>query len=330
VGSVSSRPVRERTPSGVIETLGTGFAMVNRRPYLILVVVALDCLLWLGPRLSASAAAQSLSDWLVHMGALPAQEAAALQRFGAEIDLLTLITSLLPSLVSALGPEAFALPYQPPGIALSLPWAIASGLTMFGIGVVISMAYLTLLADVVRGERFRPYRYGRAVLRNVGSMLAYLGLILLAALGLSLVASLVLVAAALVGLEPVALNFLTLLLLVGAVAFYFVTFFVEDAIVMSNAGPFRSVAYSVGILRVSFWPTIRFIVAASVIQLGLPLALQVFTRNVLAVPFALLSYAYITTGLMLASLSFYRERIVSVLRREGQRTQLGRVEEQRS
>jgi len=45
VGTTSSRPVREQTPAGVVETLGTAFAMLNRRPQLIFVIAVLDFLL---------------------------------------------------------------------------------------------------------------------------------------------------------------------------------------------------------------------------------------------------------------------------------------------
>ncbi len=329
VGTTSSRPVREQPPAGVVETLGTAFAMLNRRPQLIFVIAVLDFLFWLGPRLPAGDITRSLADVLVRSGALPPDQRAAFQGLGEELDLLTLLASFLPSLVSALGPDTFAIPYDPVVWRLSLPAAALGGLGLFASGVLVSMAYWTLLADIVRGERFRSRRYGRAVLRNTGAMLAYLGLILLGAIGLSLVGSMVLLAATVAGLAPVVTDLLMFLFVLGAIAFYFATFFVEDAIVMSSAGPFRSVSYSLGIVRVAFWPSVRFIVAASIIQLGLPLALRVFTAHALAVPFAILSYAYIATGLMLASLLFYRERIVQVLRRQGSRELHERVEEQR-
>ncbi|MCX2726085.1 hypothetical protein OO015_01020 [Thermomicrobium sp. 4228-Ro] len=327
MGTVSPRSVREQTPAGVIETLGTAFTILNRRPYLIVGVMALDILLWLGPRLPAGTVTRSLSDVLIRVGALPPDQQSALQSLGEQFDLLMLLVSFLPSLVSALGPDTFALPYDPIVIGLSLPTAVLGGSVLFALGIVVSMAYWTLLADVVRGERFRSRRYGRAVLRNAGAMLAYLGLLFLGAVGLSVVTSMVLLAAAMTGLEPVVTESLLFFALLGALAFYFATFFVEDAIVMSGAGPFRSALYSLGILRVTFWPAVRFIVAVSMIQLGLPLALRVFTTNALAVPFALLSYAYVATGLMLASLLFYRDRIVHVLRREGPRATRERVEE---
>src|SRR4051794_10319505 len=51
----------ERAP-GVIETLQTGYDTLNARPYLIAVPLALDLVLWLGPRFTSPA----LFAWLAH------------------------------------------------------------------------------------------------------------------------------------------------------------------------------------------------------------------------------------------------------------------------
>ncbi|MCX7624491.1 MAG: hypothetical protein N2Z82_12190 [Thermomicrobium sp.] len=327
MGTVSSRPAREHAPAGVIDTLGTAFSIVNRRPYLVSVPVLVDVLLWLGPRLPARELVSSLTSALVRNGALPGQQGTVLQALGEEIDLMSVLASSLPSLVSALGPQTFAVPYQPPEISVAPLWAALAGVLLFVLGIAISMTYWTLLADIVRGERFKTRRFARAAARNTATMLGYLGLVLLGALGLSFLAGAVLLVATLLGLESLVLSLFTILSVVGALVFYLGTFFVEDAIVMSASGPFRSIGYSIGILRVAFWPTVRFIAAVTMIQLGLPLALRVFTTNVLAVPFALLSYAYIATGLMVASLLYYRERIVSVLRHLSMQAQQERVEE---
>ncbi len=324
MGVAPSRPVRDQTASGVIETLGNAFTIVNRRPYLIGFIVLLDAFLWLGPRLAASDLTASLADALARAGALPPEETASLRSLGDGFDLLLLGALFLPSLLTSLGPQSIALPFSPVVIRLTAPEALAVAAGAFSVGTIVSMAYWTLLAGVVRGERFHGRRYGRAVVRNTGVLLAYLGLLMLVLLGLGFTASLGLLSAAVIGLEAVALQLLTFALLVAGIAFYFGTFFVEDAIVMSGAGPFRAIAYSLGIFRVAFGSALRFVFAVTIIQLGLPLALRVFVENALAVPFAILSYAYVATGLTVASLLFYRERIVHVLRREGSRARAER------
>src|SRR3954466_13744941 len=51
----------ERAP-GIIETIQKGYDTINGRPYLIAVPLALDFMLWLGPRFTSPA----LFDWLAH------------------------------------------------------------------------------------------------------------------------------------------------------------------------------------------------------------------------------------------------------------------------
>ncbi|MFN3337742.1 MAG: hypothetical protein ACK42I_09625, partial [Thermomicrobium sp.] len=198
---------------------------------------------------------------------------------------------------------------------------------LFVLGVVLGMCYWTLLGAVVRGERLRLGALLRTGLRNSVMMLAYFGILVLGLLGITVIAGFMLAAATVMGLGVPVLSLATLIFLIAGLVFYLGTFFVEDAIVLSGAGPFRAVQYSIGILRVAFWPTLRFIAAVSMIQLGLPLALRVFTGNVLAIPFALVSYAYVATALVLASLLFYRERVILVLRGQAVRASRTEVEE---
>ncbi len=324
-----SGPRREPAPAGVIETLGIAFSLLNRRPYLILVLVALDCLQWLGPRISGGELFRLVGNYLATAGAIPAGQQTTLQGLSADFDLLLLLTTLLPSLVAALGPQTFAVPFQPVVIEPVPLIAALSIITLFVVGVVLGMGYWTLLGAVVRGERLRVAALAQAGLRNAVMMLTYFVILLLGLVGIAVVASFALAVTTVVGLGAPALSLATILFLVAGLLFYLGTFFVEDAIVLSGVGPFRAVQYSVGILRVAFWPTFRFIGAVSVIQLGLPLALRVFTGNVLAIPFALVSYAYVATGLVLASLLFYRERVILVLRSQAVRASQTQVEERR-
>lgn len=329
MGSAPSRPLREPVPAGVIETLGTAFTLLNRRPYLMLVLVALDCLQWLGPRISGGELFRLVGNYLTAAGAMPTDQRTALQGLGADFDLLLLLTTLLPSLVAVLGPQTFAVPFRPPVVE---PVPLVASIVLIGLfifGVVLGMCYWTILGAVVRGERLRLAALLRTGLRNSVMMLTYFGILFLGLMGITVVATLALAAATIVGLGIAVLSLATPLFLIAGLVFYVGTFFVEDAIVLSGAGPFRAVQYSIGILRVAFWPTLRFIGALSMIQLGLPLALRVFTGNVLAIPFALVSYAYVATALILASLLFYRARVILVLRGQAVRASRTEVEERR-
>ncbi len=299
--------------------------ILNRRPYLALMVVGLDLLLWLGPRISVSEIGRVVNQLLSRPG-LGGQAPAPVPVLSADFDALVILASLIPSLVAALGPDNIALPYQPLVLQPMLAVSIGIVFSLFLASVGLGMSYWTILAHVVRGERLRRVQLFRSTVRNTLVMLAYLGLLALAAVGLSFLAGFTLFGATLLGLGDFVLFLFGIATVVLAIVFYIGTFFVEDAIVLSGAGPFRALIYSLGICRIAFWPTMRFIAASLIVQLGLPLALRVFTQSAAAVPFALVSHSYVATGLILASLLFYRERIVLLLR---QGTNAKREEESR-
>jgi hypothetical protein len=121
----------------------------------------------------------------------------------AEFDAVVILASLIPSLVAALGPDNIALPYQPlvlqPMLAASIGVVFALFLASIGLG----MSYWTILAYVVRGERLRRAQLFRSTLRNTLVMLAYLGLLALAAVGLSFLAGFTVFGATLLGRDPV-------------------------------------------------------------------------------------------------------------------------------
>lgn len=320
VGSSSSRPLRNSAPAGVIETLGHAFTLLNRRPHFILFLVGLECFLWLGPRIHPSSLVATLLRYVDTTQSPWFEQSGTLETWGNQFNVLLLLSTVVPTLVAALGTENLAVPLQPLILYPNPPIAALTLIAFLGLGVVLGISYWTLLATVVRGERLRWREFGSATVRNSGIMLSYFLLLFLGASGLALLTGGVLMTAALLGIDTFVASALVFFFFVGGFFFYVVTFFVENAIVLSRAGPFRAVMLSVGILRVSPGASLRFIAASSIVQLGLPLALRVFTHQVLAMPFAILSHAYIISGLLLASLLFYRERVALVLRREHQQS----------
>ncbi|MCS7246114.1 MAG: hypothetical protein NZ696_00675 [Thermomicrobium sp.] len=313
----------------MIDTLGLAFTLLNRRPYLVLMLVTLDAVLWLGPRVSSAELLRVLRNTLAAAGTPTTAPSMSWPAVTGDFDLALLATWFIPSLVAALGPQSFAMPYAPIVWHLGfVPTLVAAG-SLLIIGIVVAMGYWTVLAFVVRGEKMRGQVLLRAILRNSMMMVAYLGVLCLGLVGLAVILTPLLAASMLVGLGDAAFALLSLLLALAGLVFFVGAFFVEDAIVLSNAGPFRAFLYSAGIVRVALWPSLRFIAALSMIQVGLPLALRVFAGNPLAVPFALISYAYVATGLVLASLLFYRDRIALVLRRNSVRVGRVSVEDER-
>ena len=310
-----------RTIPGVIDTIGTAYAMLNRQPYLVTMLVMLDLVYWLGPRLSPVAFTARVTQWLGQAG--PDTQAQSLvQDFGAQFDNLLLLLSVsIPTLVFALGvdrmPQLSALSWS-----VELPWWLVPplALTLAALGVLVGMGYLTMLGRLVRGQPAAITGLPRVALRNgltmIGVYLVLLGLFVL----ILMPAIITSVLSVIIGIDALILPIVSLFLFALSLWAFLLTFFVEEAIVLSQAGPLRALYLSYHLLRSQFWPAVRFIVVVMIIQTGAPIALSLFTATPWGVPFALVSYAYLITGLALASMIFYRDRVSLVLAQQASRT----------
>jgi hypothetical protein len=157
---------------GVIDALTAGLTMVARRPWLIIVPVAIDLVLWLAPRLSINNLAQKfLAVWealvratytpsqMASMGDMIATVREMATRFGADANLMGAITGnwlgptsallvvqstrqtfLSDTLLAPLGlsldlPQMAAAPWQPAPIEINNFWMallILAGLWLIG------------------------------------------------------------------------------------------------------------------------------------------------------------------------------------------------------
>jgi hypothetical protein len=89
-------------------------------------------------------------------------------------------------------------------------------------------------------------------------------------------------------------------------------YFVPDAIFVSQVGPLRAVRNSVLVVRGSFWSAVGIIVLVTVLLLGMGRVWELLAGTLpgpLGVGVGILGNAYIASGIIAASMGFYRERI---------------------
>ncbi len=310
-----------RTVPGVIDTIGTAYALLNRQPYMILCLVALDVVYWLGPRLSPLAFLRVVADWLGQIGA-DTQAQSLISELGSQFDnVFLLLSDVVPTLVFALGVRGLPeLPVR--SLRIELPWWLVppSILVLAVTGVVLGMGYLTMLGRLVRGYPVISRELPRAAVQN-GLRLVGLNLILFGLFVLLVMPATITVAlAVLIGIDALILPLMSLFLFALFLWVFLLTFFVEEAIVLSQAGPLRALYLSYHLLRSYFWQALRFILVVTLIQTGAPIALSLFTRTPWGMPFASVSYAYLVTGLALATMLFYRDRIAGVLAQQASKS----------
>ena len=291
---------------GVIDTLSAGYALIHRQPWLMLVPILLDVFLWRGPKVS-----------------LAALVAAALDAPGLDERSRQMLDQSRPELLQLAGDFNLLLLLAPAqlGPRLGVPSALAlvggGGLggerPLQGWGDVAMVAVLALLVGLGLSGLFRAglaLQLGQDGIRP-GELLRQ-GL--LGAWRLVLLVALTLLLACLAAI-PLALG----RLVVGDAALVLATlvvlwamvycFFAPEIIFVGRVGPWRALRESVTLVHGSFWPALGLIVLTTVILLGMAQVWLVLQgRGAGGMVLAILGNAYVASGLVGASMVFYRER----------------------
>jgi hypothetical protein len=300
----------ERAP-GIIETIQSGYDTLNARPYLIAVPLALDLVLWLGPRFTSPALFAWLANW-------PAQHAdgadlaAALYKQGETAEMTSGIAQAwngygVSNLIGTLGRGHVANLIDRPTAAIG-PWYVALLflLALLVIGLWLKSLFVAPIAQMVRQEPFVL----RTALRMSVATATQIALLCLTAFGMLLLTlapvAVVAVAFVLAGINGSALLVLAVLVPVLGALFYGA--FAMDAIFLERVGPMRAIYLSYRVVRRNVWPTMGFIAMTIFISRGVPLALTRVVQHPVGLVLAMIAHAYVAAGLATGSLLFYRER----------------------
>jgi hypothetical protein len=300
--------VRPNTPSlpGAIDSLGLGFALVARRPYLALLPIGMAVAMAFLPSWTAPAAAEGLlraaGDALFPRATAP-DEALRLSRqvsegvrLLAQENLLRLLvwqipTLAIPSWGGVVRWEGGVLPLLGLGAALALA------------GFLVAACYLAPLGHAISRQ---PVPLAPAILRGCLSLLGY-RFLLFALGGVGVGATALMVAAT--ALFSVFLALLLMGLAVGlALLVLFHLFLTEEAIFVDRVGPVQGMLRSARVVFAHFWAALRFWLLAALIILGLRLLLERFTGSPLTALVASALYAFLATGVTAGGMVFYRER----------------------
>lgn len=311
-----SSSVNQKPALGVIEAVSAGFEAVLRHPWLLLIPLALDLFLWIGPRLEAPALYQNFEPTLRQMSADMSDANARL----AAQELGNLLKDFFAhyNLFSALSVTLVGVPVLNAGIHLAsarFAWQIdrfsayliAVAVGSF-VGLLLSGLYWAMLAGQVRGERWavRPWlRDGWAVaLQLLLLMLSLLAVVFMSIFPLSMV--MLTVAAFSPGLASL-VPALGMALLVWLIV---MALFVPHGLALYRIPLAQALRLSVLVVRLYFWPTLGLIAVAVSLSLGMGLIWD-------GIPFesplrllAMAGNAIVGTGLLLASLLYYQNRAV--------------------
>jgi hypothetical protein len=326
-------------PLGLIDTLSTGFKVVQRRPWLVMLPVLLDLWLWLGPRWSIQPLADSLLRlWTTE--SLPpelAQTAEPYRQFllaaGASFNMWWLVDNnpawlrtALPGLAEPARLGAAPGVIETPALALLL-WAPLLLLLGVALGSVFLAAVASQLpappadetkpatvepsaAEPAQGQSKAGFWLRRAA--RTFSLAMVFGLLVLALLLLSsLLLAIVLTPLFIISPQAGAGATSLAALLIGwfSVVFYLMFYFVLAAIVGDGVGLWQAMWRSFNVVYRNFWGTLGLLLLTTLILWGFGLIWQrLAAGSAVGVLVAIAGNAVLVTGLTAARLIFYRER----------------------
>lgn len=304
---------------GVIDSISTGFRVLGRYPWLVLVPILLDLALWLGPRLSLRPLVPAVLALLQLPpdASLPADYATMmansqdmLTQVGESFNLGTMLANTLlgvPSVAASLGdlPALTGLGgrVELNTVAAALGWAVLLGT----IGILVGALYLVLIAQILRTGKLAGAgfftSYARAAARLLGVALLVILLILLLSLPMAFMTGLL----TLFGGGFGTVMALMVIVVAGWWVRLALTFTVE-AIVLDDVGIRNAVLRSINVALRNFWSTAGLIILISLISTGFGLVWARLITLPFGIPLSILLNAVIGTGLIISPFLFYHNR----------------------
>lgn len=298
-----------------------------RHPWLLLIPVLLDVFLWVGPRLHAPSLYESFAPALRQMtrqmttseSRYAAQELSkAVEVFFTQFNLLAWLSASLIGVPIVNGGIAATLKLVTGGTPLLwrvdtfegylLVFALASV-----VGLFISALYWTLLGEYVRGEAFQVSHWLRRSLAVWKSLLllavVVLGLLVLALFPLLMI--MFTLSAFSLGLA----SFVPLLALGLAAWTVLMCVFTPHGLVLYHMPLSRAINISIMIVRANFNAVAGLVVVAIALSLGMGLIWEGLAVDSWLRLIGIAGNAIVGTGLIVASLLFYKNRVVIMFER---------------
>ncbi|MEA3337553.1 MAG: hypothetical protein U9R25_16780 [Chloroflexota bacterium] len=320
---------------GLIDTITSGFRLVQRRPWLMILPIVIDLWFWLGPHLSVTGLINSTIS-LLSPAALPPEMAGMmvpyhemLAEVGQRFDLwwlldneLTWFNLLLPGLVdpARLGSRA--------GSDLSSANVLLLAPLLLILGVGLGSAFLTTIVSQLEAISRESRESDEADtgdevpattlafwlkrgLRTWGLLVVYGLILLLLAVAFLVFLSLGLTVVLLIMPGISAAVSALLVLLVGSAFFwvYLMLYFVAAALVTDGVGLPQALWQSIIVVSKDLWSTLGLVVLVSVILLGFGFIWQrLAVFSPIGVLIGIAGNALLLTGLTAARLIFYQDR----------------------
>lgn len=329
---MTSRPER-RTPhgtaAGVIDTIADAVTFVIQRPWLMIVPIVIDLVVWLVIRVSMG----PMIDNLIRLMETSQVEGSAeiIEQIRANSDQVfvsdymgafipTLLTgmpldTLMGILMLFVAPDGFGVlrtdlyePWQNGLVDTFVPDSAGMvSLIWLGSFAVSSVALVLFRVPIVRAIRgTRPTSLGKELVRSWFNFVFYLILLVVIAVAALIPLAMLTALVPILGLSGAFLTSFALLVFGGILGVY--TFFAVDAMLVHRTSPINGFRMSYAVGRAYFGEVVRFALTSLFIMLA---TLRLWSELAGSAPgmiVSLIGSAFIGTVLAAASLFFYTDR----------------------
>ena len=309
---------------GIIDSLSAGYRLTGRRLTLLTIPILLDLVLWAAPRLSVELIIERFVQ-IYRQAALAGNTPTDLETLVDQVSSTLTTTAsqsnLLDFLVSGTlyhVPSIMLLTGTLPGVSIieikNPPLAIGLSLLIGLVGLFIGVLYMGMLARAMPigvGEKTNnwPDFFRLSIRRWLRTILFIL---------LTILALILLYIPATIGITVITLFSASfgsiILMLVSTFTFilFFYLYFVTAGLVMDDRTIFEAISTSFSLVRSSFWSALGFILLSNVINIGFGLLISSISHSApIGTVVAILTNAYIGTGLVMALLIYYRTQLLS-------------------
>lgn len=295
-------------PPGVIDTIGLGYEALISRPVLILPPILLDLYLWFGVHATSKPISLKLAEWLREWDVTAGRMASAVEgrelRNIGELAVMRLPAPRMPSFVTSLSGDAWRLEEWRPAFQLSAWEAGLAALVLIVLGLIIGSEYLLAIAAATSGKK---RSFGSGVPGGVKRLLSWY--LLIAALGLLVFwPALVALIATEVSGSGASIWLVLLVILPASWGFVFF-FFSVQAMFLDQIGPIEAVRRSYRVVRSDSWNALGIIIAYFLLTTGFPQVWRVISSEPIGMAVAIVGHATISTGMIAATMVFYRDRM---------------------
>lgn len=327
--SAPERRTPNGTAAGVIDTIADATTFVLQRPWLILVPIVIDLILWLVLRVTMGPVINNLISLMETTNVEGSEQIIEqLEQYGDQIMISDYLGAFVPTLFTGMSldtimgiimlfvaPDGFGVPradlYEPwqSGLVstISPDSAAIVPVVLFGVVLLSSFAMIIFRVPMVRAIRgTKPTGIVQEMGRSWINFVLYLLLLMVAGAAALVPLAIMSALVPILGLGIAFLASFALLILGGMLGVY--SLFAVDAMLVHRTSPINGFRMSFAVGRAYFGQTARFALTCIFVMLA---TLRLWSELAGSAPgfiIALVGSAFIGTVLTAASLFFYTDR----------------------